>query len=79
MKINCYFTHKHLAYRSTYNDANKIKHTYAWQCHYCLSYYDRKDNFKRYLEHCSRIPGVVYIFDTQNLVTFEDNLKYKGN
>ena len=31
MKINCDFsTHKHLAYRSTYNDTKKIKHSCAW-------------------------------------------------
>ena len=30
MTINCYFlTHRHLVYRSTYNDANKTKHSCA--------------------------------------------------
>lgn len=34
MKINCDFsTYKHLAHRSTYNDTNKTRHRYAWQCH----------------------------------------------
>ena len=29
--------------------------------------------------HCAGIPGVVYNFNNQNLVTYQDNLKYKGN
>ena len=31
------------------------------------------------MEHCSGVPGIVYNFDNQNLVTFEDNLGYKGD
>ena len=31
------------------------------------------------MEHCSDVPGIVYSFNNQNLVTFEDNLGYKGD
>ena len=31
------------------------------------------------MEHCSGVPGIVYSFNNQNLVTFEDNLGYKGD
>ena len=31
------------------------------------------------MEHCSGVPGIVYNFNNQNLVTFEDNLGYKGD
>ena len=31
------------------------------------------------MEHCSGILGIVYSFNNKNLVTFEDNLGYKGN
>ena len=31
------------------------------------------------MEHCSGFSGIVYNFNNQNLVTFEDNLGYKGN
>ena len=31
------------------------------------------------MEHCSGIPGIVYNFKNQNLMTFEDNLGYKGD
>ena len=31
------------------------------------------------MEHCSGIPGIVYSFNNKNLMTFEDNLGYKGD
>ena len=31
------------------------------------------------MQHCSGVPGIVYNFNNQNLVTFEDNLGYKGD
>ena len=31
------------------------------------------------MEHCSGVPSIVSNFNNQNLVTFEDNLGYKGN
>ena len=74
-----YETQKHLPNRSTYNKTNKIKHSSAWQCHYCSNYYGRKDKYEKHLEYCSTISGIVYKFDTQNVVTSEDNLKYKGD
>ena len=80
ININCYFsTQKHLAYRSTYKDAGEIKHSSAWHCDYCSKHYSRKDKYERHLEHCRGMPGIVYNFDTHNLVTFDNNLKYKGD
>ena len=31
------------------------------------------------MEICEGIPSIVYNFNYQNLVTFEENLKYKGD
>ena len=31
------------------------------------------------MEHCFGVPGIVYNFNNQNLVTFEDNLGYKSD
>ena len=31
------------------------------------------------MENCSGVPGIVYNFNNQNLVTFEDNFKSKGD
>ena len=39
----------------------------------------RPDKHKRHMEICAGIPGIVYNFNYQNLVTFEENLKYKGD
>lgn len=32
-----------------------------------------------HIKFCTGIPGLIETFDKQNLVTFEDNLKYKGD
>ena len=49
----------------------------AFQCHFCSNYYSRKDKFDRHIENCTGKPGYVYNFNIQNLLTFEENLKFK--
>ena len=49
------------------------------QCYFCSKYFGRKDRFDRHFENCTSHPGYVYNLNTQNLLTFEENLKYKGN
>ena len=79
--IDCFFSDKmSLAYRTTYNNDQKstaVKHGCAFRCHYCSKYFCRKASFDRHIESCSGKPGFVYNFDTQNLLTFEENLKLK--
>ena len=79
--INCYFTDKmHLAYRMTYNVAtqtDKLKHTNPFRCHFCTKFFCRKDRLEKHLNCCNGKPGFVYNFDTQNILTFEENLKLK--
>ena len=48
-------------------------------CCYCSNYYGRKDEFDRHFENCTGLPGYVYNFNTQSLLKFEENLKYKGD
>ena len=31
------------------------------------------------MEHCSDVPGIIYNFNNQDLVSFEDNFVYKGD
>ena len=31
------------------------------------------------MENCSGVPGVIYNFNTQTLISFEDNFHTKGN
>ena len=77
--IKCFFsTQIYLAYRKTFNEGDKIRYGGAHQCYYCSNIYAKKDKYNRHVENCSGQPGIIYDFNLQNLVTFEDNLKYKG-
>ena len=76
--INCYFSNKlNLTFRSTFSENTKIRHGTDFQCYFCSNYYGRKDKFNRHLDCCTGRPGYDYNFNTQSLVTFEENLKYK--
>ena len=39
----------------------------------------KKDKFDRYFENWTSHPGYVYDFNTQSLLMFKGNLKYKGD
>ena len=76
--IECFFSRQiNLAYRSTFSENQKINHSTAYQCCFCSKYYGRKDNFDRQIENCTGKPGYVYNFNIQNILTFEENLKFK--
>ena len=38
-----------------------------------LSILGQKKNYGRHIKNFSRIPGLIYSFENQNLITFEDN------
>ena len=78
--IECFFSSKmNLAYRATFSENKelKLKHSTAFQCYFCSTYYSRKERFDKHIENCTGRPGFVYNFNTQNLLTFEENLKFK--
>ena len=76
--IDCYFSKKiNYAFRTSFSENDKIRHGTAFQCHYCSTYYGRKDKLDRHIENCTGQPGFIYNFNTQSLVTFEENLKFK--
>ena len=78
--INCYFSRKlNLAFRSTFTKNSKIKHGTVFQRSYCSNWYGRKDKFDRHLNCCIGRPGYVYNFNTKSLVTFKENLEFKGD
>ena len=78
--INCYFSNNiNLAFRSTFGENGILRHYTAFQCHFCQNYYGRKDKYDRYLDSCTGKPGYIYNFNTQSLITFEENLKYKND
>ena len=78
-----------MAYRSTFSEGNRIKHSSAWECHYSSNYYSKTSKFDKYFENLSGLdkylenlsgqPGIIYDFNIQNLVIHKDNIKYKGD
>ena len=54
-------------------------HSSAFQCYYCNNVYGAKLKSDKHIENCSGIPGIVYNYNTQNVVSFEENIGYKGD
>ena len=79
--LNCFFTDKlHLAYKAVYNETTKwekLKHSCAFQCYFCSKFYIRKAKLDYHIKNCTGKPGFVYNFQTRNLLTFEENIKFK--
>ena len=70
------------SYRFTWNNdfsvKKKISGQTVYECYYCGKYVRDKEKYLCHLGQCSGIPGIVYDFNTQNLISYE-NLKYKGD
>ena len=66
-----------MAYTTKFNKNEKIRHGTVFHFYFCSNYYGRKDKFDRHIENCTDRPGYIYKFNTQNLLTFEANLKFK--
>ena len=78
--IECFFsTDIRCAYRGTHEKGDGVEHVMPYECYYCSTFFGRKNMFERHIKYCSGKPGIVYDFNIQNVVSFEDNLKYKGD
>ena len=79
--IDCFFTDRlHLAFKALYNettDWKKIKSCCAFECYFCGRFFTRPPRRDLHLKHCVGQPGFVYNFQTRNLLTYEENLKFK--
>ena len=78
--LNCFFTDKlHLAYRATYNECQRdtTKNACVYPCHFCNKFFIRKARWTTHMQNCTGKPGFVYNFQTRNLLTFEENIKFK--
>ena len=64
-----------VAFRVSYSEGKRIKHSTVSQCYFCANYYIWKDKFDRHIENCTGLPGYVYNFNTQSLLMFDENLK----
>ena len=70
--IECFFSLQiNLAYRSTFSENQKLRHSSAFQCYFCSNYYARKGKFDRPIENCSGKPGYVYNFIIHLLLNFK--------
>ena len=78
--IDCYFSIDLAStYRSEWSTGKSLRHARAYQFYYCSSYYIQKARYQKHIEKCSGIPGIVYNFTNQNLVSFEVNIGNKGD
>ena len=79
--LNCFFTDKlHLAYKAVYNETtkwDKLRSTCAFQCYFCGKFWTRQTKLATHMKNCLGKPGFVYNFQTRNLLTFEENIKFK--
>ena len=79
--LNCFFTDKlHLAYKAVYNETtkwDKLKSSCAFQCYFCGKFWTRKPKLATHMKNCLGKPGFVYNFQTRNLLTYEENIKFK--
>ena len=79
--LNCFFTKQlHLAYKAIYNETanmQKMKTSCAFQCYFCGKFWVRKQRLEIHMKNCVGKPGFVYNFETRNLLSFEENLKFK--
>ena len=46
---------------------------------YCNEFFVTKSRYEKHVRVCGKKPGVLYDFNLKNVVTFEDNLKYRGD
>ena len=79
--LNCFFTKQlHLAYKAVYNQEtkwDKLKTSCAFQCYFCGKFWTRQAKLNNHMKNCVGKPGFVYNFQTRNLLTFEENIKFK--
>ena len=79
--LNCFFTEKlHLAYKAVYSETKeweKLKSSCAFECYFCGKCWTRKSRLDVHMKNCTGKLGFVYNFQTRNLLTFEENIKFK--
>ena len=77
----CYFSDNiSNAYTNFYSKPNKNKRAHnCYECYYCHKFFIRQERKKRHTENRSGVPGVVYNFNNQNLISYQDNFHAKGD
>ena len=72
--VECFFsTDIRYAYQGTHEKGDDVEHVMPYECYYCSTFFGRKNIFERHIKHCTGKPVIVYDFNIQNVVSFEDN------
>ena len=68
-------------YSSYYSKGKELRRAHKVdQCHYCNHFFvGQKRKFEIHMKNCSGKPGVIYNFNNQSLISYEDNFKSKGD
>ena len=77
----CYFSDDFSkAYSSLHLAGEKMTRAHkCYQCYYCNKCFIQEMRRKRHMANCSGKPGVVYNFNNQNLISYQDNFHVKGH
>ena len=77
----CYFSDDiSKAYTNLYSKPNQMKRANkSYQCYYCNKFFIRSDKHQSHINNCSGAPGVVYNFNNQNLISYQDNFHAKAD
>ena len=80
--IECFFTDDlKNVYRALYmrSSMHESLAKTLYECFYCREFWLRKCKWQNHIRVCGKKTGVVYNLQLKNIVTFEDNFKYKGD
>ena len=77
----CYFSDDiSKAYTNLYSKPNQIRRAHkCYQCYYCNKFFLRPEKHKSHISNCSGAPGVIYNFNNQTLISYQDNFCAKGD
>ena len=68
------------AYSSLHSVGEKITRAHKrYQCYYCNKFFNQEMRQKRHMANCSVRPGIVYNFNNQNSISYQDNFRAKGD
>ena len=79
--LKCYFTDDlQNAFRALYLKSQQVRAASTlYECFYCNEFFLVKSIYEKHVRDCGKKPGVLYDFNLKNIVTFEDNIKHKGD
>ena len=81
IELLCYFSDDiSKAYSSLHSVGENMTRAHkCYQCYYCNKFFIQEMRQKRHMENCSGRPEVVYNFNNQNLISYQDNFHAKGD